>query len=172
MGTSQHNQGNRGGGNRGGNYRGGNQGGGSNNPGGEEISKHRFPLSDYKQQIDNWIKEKINRETIAFVEVAGRYLAENDMSTSQIRIAFGQLRKIQMNGFENSSTEFLMLTPKLAYAAERHKKVGVWMFYDFFKFASSKIDINNIELGKTQFKNFMQIIEGMLAFHKSYGGKD
>lgn len=159
--------------NRGGTgYGGGNNRGGGYNQERGERPKHNFPLDTYQSDIQKWITSQIDRGTISFAEEAGKFLAKNQMTTSQIRIAFGELRKIQMNGFEKEQANFLMLTPKLAYAAERHGKEGIWMFYEFFKFAASNVDISKVEDGKKHFDNLIQVVEAVLAYHKSFGGKE
>lgn len=94
----------------------------------------------------------------------------DSLTTSQIRIAFGEMRKIQSNGYDLSS--FLMLKPKLAYAVKRHDKKGLNEFYRIFVWAYDAVETNNPAEAPKQFNNFMQIMESLLAYHKFHGGKE
>ncbi|TAD85879.1 MAG: type III-A CRISPR-associated protein Csm2 [Bacteroidetes bacterium] len=94
----------------------------------------------------------------------------DSLTTSQIRIAFGEMRKIQMNGFELSN--FLMLKPKLAYAVKRHDKKGLNEFYKIFVWAYDSVNTNDTTVVGAQFDNFMKIMEALLAYHKFHGGKE
>lgn len=92
------------------------------------------------------------------------------LTTSQIRIAFGEMRKIQSNGYEMSS--FLMLKPKLAYAVKRHDKKGLNEFYKIFVWAYEAVNTRNSQEATRHFENFMQVMEALLAYHKFHGGKE
>jgi CRISPR-associated protein Csm2 len=94
----------------------------------------------------------------------------DSLTTSQIRIAFGEMRKIQSNGYKKSS--FLMLKPKLAYAVKRHDKKGLNEFYKIFVWAYDAVDTQNEQDALKHFENFMQIMEALLAYHKFHGGRE
>ena len=94
----------------------------------------------------------------------------DSLTTSQIRIAFGEMRKIQMNGY--SLSDFLMLKPKLAYAVKRHDKKGLNEFYKIFVWAYDAVDTKDISAASKHFENFMQVMESLLAYHKFHGGKE
>ena len=103
----------------------------------------------------------------------GKVVEDNkgsSLTTSQIRIAFGEMRKIQSNGYELSS--FLMLKPKLAYAVKRHDKKGLDEFYKIFVWAYDAVETNKPAEAPKQFNNFMQIMESLLAYHKFHGGRE
>lgn len=74
---------------------------------------------------ENEIREKITSVSVDFAERFGKYLASTDQSnskpltTSQLRKFFGEVKRQQMNGYEQS--KFIMLKPKLAYAVGRAK---------------------------------------------------
>ncbi len=131
-----------------------------------------FDFNPWNQKIKTWVGNEINKETISFADAFGKFIAENELTTSQIRIAFGELRKIQMNGFNQEKTSFLMLKAKLAYAVKRHNKPGLTEFYNLFSKTYDEVDTNNVVSGSKQFDNLLQIIEAVLAYHKYHGGKE
>lgn len=103
------------------------------------------------------------------------------LTNSQIRIVFGEMRRIQSglnlnnpNAQENKTliTSFLLLKPKLAYSVKRHDKPGIKLFYDFFVAAYDSVEKSNTEAFLIHFQNFMQLMEAVLAFHKFHGGKE
>lgn len=88
------------------------------------------------------------------------------MSTSQIRRFFGALKRIQAD-FDNLKGEILLLEPKLAYAVGRDQNNS--KIDEFFREISPLIrDINEDE---KKFKNFVSIVEAIVAYHKVQGGK-
>lgn len=102
------------------------------------------------------------------VEVAER-LGQNfadDLSTSQIRNVFGEVKRLQMKGFdEQAARELILLKPKLAYQAGRHRgKVE-----DLSKVLSKAID--RVGSDAQRFEHFVDFFEAILAYHKAYGGK-
>ncbi|NSW93324.1 MAG: type III-A CRISPR-associated protein Csm2 [Bacteroidales bacterium] len=88
------------------------------------------------------------------------------MTTSQIRRFFGAIKRIQAD-FNNLKGEIILLEPKLAYAVGRDKnetKIDI-----FYKELSPLIkSINEDEM---KFKNFVSIVEAIVAYHKVYGGE-
>ncbi len=148
-------------------YQGGNRG----NDRREDIA---FDFNPWNQKIKTWISSEIDKDTIVFADGFGKNLKDNGLTTSQIRIAFGELRKIQMNGFWKEKPSFLLLKAKLAYATQRHKDKGkgVEEFYKLFSLAYDHINTNDETSGSKQFGNLMQLIEAVLAYHKFHGGKE
>jgi len=124
-----------------------------------------------KQSIKKWITESIDKSTIEFANDFGRKIAPT-LTTSQIRVAFGEMRRIQMNGFKNQKTDFLLLKPKLAYAVKRHNKQGLTDFFDLFATASDNVNMTDDILGEKHFKNLMDLMEAVLAYHKYHGGRE
>lgn len=152
----------------------GNQGSGNrgNDNSGFRKENNAFNFSDWNHKIKSWVSNEIDKDTISFAHDFGKFIASNGLTTSQIRIAFGELRKIQMNGFNQEKTSFIMLKAKLAYAVKRHDKIGLTEFYNLFSKAYDAVDTMNIEAGTKQFDNLLQIIEAVLAYHKFHGGKE
>lgn len=132
-----------------------------------------FAFSKWETKIKKWVCDKIDNDTIEFADEFGRHLKENELSTSQIRIPFGEMRKIQMNGFEKETSAFLLLKAKLAYAAKRHKeKKGVEELYQLFVRLYDAVNKEDITAGTIHFKNLLNVMEAVLAYHKYHGGKE
>lgn len=130
----------------------------------------------FNQNINpQWVHKPVTQEVINWCEKFGEYLAEEvkdnngnvvvkAMTTTQLRKFFGEVKRIEMNGFNLS--EFIMLNPLLAYAAGREKEKA--KLKDFQKQMS--IAIREVKDEK-DFENFVNIFEAIVAYHKCYGGK-
>lgn len=142
-----------------------------NKPGSRPSYNKRRNIEDFTTKMDpTWIKSKIDRNGILFAEEFGAALASKGfgMTTSQIRNFFGEVKRIQMNGFEkeSSQTAFLLLQPKLAYAAKRAKN-------DYVDEFRKVMDIAHLAVGtEKEFQNFVNLLEAILAYHRAAGGKE
>ncbi len=99
-------------------------------------------------------------------EQRGQQLADQKLTTSQIRNIYGAVKKMQMKGGELDTHKLLMLKPKLAYAAKRHGG-GVNTLKDVL---TQAIDLVGDDSKK--FNRFVDFFEAILAYHKASGGKD
>lgn len=124
-----------------------------------------------KEEIQN----KVTDVTVQFAERFGKYLAVDDydsepLTTSQLRKFFGEVKRQQMIGY--NETEFTMLKPKLAYAVGRAKQNGrknkTQKIEDFFTVITDAIDkvLNSADRAKA-FKNFITAFEAIVAYHKA-----
>jgi CRISPR type III-A-associated protein Csm2 len=121
------------------------------------------------------IQEKVTDVTVQFAEKFGNYLAEKEdqaepLTTSQLRKFFGEVKRQQMTGYDD--TEFVMLKPKLAYAIGRAKQNGRKGKYqkieDFYSVMADAIDKVEASTDKPKaFKNFITAFEAIVAYHKS-----
>lgn len=119
-----------------------------------------------------WITESLDNNAIKYANDLGQYLKGNGFSTSQIRNVFGEVKRIQLNGFEENYSSFLLLQPKLAYAAIRSDKgIGARTFKDEINKAIRAVVGENSEKSVKRFNNFCQLFEAILAYHKAHGGK-
>lgn len=93
-----------------------------------------------------------------------------DVSTSQIRNAYGTVKKLEMQrDFSHKSyRELLLLKPKLAYARGRASKKET--FKKLEDALSAAIDAVDVKQPET-FKRFCNFFEAILAYHKANGGK-
>lgn len=128
--------------------------------------------------IKEIVKNGINQDAINWSQSKGKELSEDrngqdgrriydsKLTTSQLRRFFGELKRIQNLGFEEGRTDLLMLQAKLAYAVGRSRKRGnAGRIEDFTKIISEGIQAVDSE---KKFKNFLQIVEAIVAYHKYY----
>ncbi len=128
------------------------------------------------------ISEKVTAVTVRFAEGFGHYLADKYdqrgevLTTSQLRRFFGEVKRQQLNGYDE--TQFVMLKPKLAYAVGRAKALGRakrdahYKIEDFYEVLANAIDCVTKSSDKQKaFKNFIYIFEAIVAYHKAAEGK-
>lgn len=92
------------------------------------------------------------------------------LSTSQIRNFFGAVKKIESKGFDKAGErEFLLLKPKLVYAA---KKAGKTKLSELKDVLVDSIDLVTSDEGdkKEKFNRFCDLFESILCYHKASGG--
>ena len=121
------------------------------------------------------IQVKVTDATVRFAMDFGSYLAERDdvaepLTTSQLRKFFGEVKRQQMTGYDD--TEFAMLKPKLAYAVGRAKlngkKFKAQKIEDFYLVMADAIDKVLKSADKARaFKNFTTAFEAIVAYHKA-----
>jgi len=119
-----------------------------------------------------WITGGLTSEAIKYTENFGKYLRDKWLSSSQLRNVFGEMKQIQSKMKTNRDglyTRYLLLYPKLAYAAGRQRSEALSTFKEVFEKAYRTIkDENDFE---KYYQNLVDFVESTLAFHRSYGGK-
>lgn len=139
-----------------------------------------------------WIREGIDEPCVNYLENMGFYLCDKKalddrfpgfkaVTSSQLRNVFEEVRRIQIavdgaKDFSEVATDVLLLRPKIAYNAARVlSKTRDSRIDAFRKFAESALlevtkedDVDK----RTKYKRFCQLMEGIIAYHKVYGGKD
>jgi CRISPR-associated protein Csm2 len=139
----------------------------------ESSEKNEFYWkNDWK---DEWITKEIDNDTIEFAKKYAKIMADEKvgLSTNQIRNFFTEVVKIKTSGIEKNVIDFLLLKPRIAYAAKKNKSLGIELFKKIF---THSIDLvykekdNKEELSK-RFNNFHALFESILAYHKAFGGK-
>jgi len=119
-----------------------------------------------------WVTNGADAEMIQFTEEAGKYLASNGMTSSQLRNVYGEIKRIQMQGYDKERSSFFLLKPKVAYAVGRAKsgqKQGLdalLLFKQIFDKCHSAVK------DSSHFENFCKLMEALLAYHRAYGGKE
>ena len=112
------------------------------------------------------IKVKVTEATVKFAEEFGEYLGsgDNKLTTNQLRKFFGEVKRQQMIGY--NETEFVLLKPKLAYAVGRVKpsRGRAPKIKDFYEVMSKAIDLVKNE---SDFRNFIKVFEAIVAYHKA-----
>lgn len=122
---------------------------------------------------------KVTKQTVEFAELFGKYLAEGNnyaeaLTTSQLRRFFGEVKRQQMNGYDE--TDFQMLKPKLAYAvgraeksSKKDKRCKIRDFYEVMVDAIDKVEKSQDK--DKAFKNFISVFEAIVAYHKAAENK-
>ncbi len=133
---------------------------------------------------EEWIHQQpITQDVIDWAEGFGEYLTIADergpLSTGQIRKFYGEVKRIGANISGNKS-DILMLRPFLAYAVGRDKKfdpqlrrmINKTKIKDFEEEMSVALSAIREDHLISDFQNFEQIFEAIVAYHKYYGGKE
>ncbi|MCX7649408.1 MAG: type III-A CRISPR-associated protein Csm2 [Flavobacteriales bacterium] len=123
------------------------------------------PESNFKVKPE-WIEKKLDYEAIQMAEKLGKFLKEKKFTMNQIRNFFGEVKRIQMKDINKEETAFLLLKPKLAYAAHRANNEGAQVFKNVMTQAWEAV-LKNGQVQPTHFKNFVDFLEAVLAYHKA-----
>ncbi|MBP7368680.1 MAG: type III-A CRISPR-associated protein Csm2 [Paludibacteraceae bacterium] len=114
-----------------------------------------------------WITQSTDKSMVNFAEEAGKYMAKQKLTKSKIRSIYGEIKRIQINGFDKEKASFYLLRPKMAYALGRDSgNHGLKLFKLIFDKSSELVQNAN------QYENFCNLFEAILAYHKANGGKD
>jgi len=99
---------------------------------------------------------------VSLIKEWGYFLADgrDSVKTSQLRKFFGAVKKIQAD-FDNLKGEIVLLSPKLAYAVGRNQKSKIKDLYNVLSLL-----IESIGEDKKRFKNFVNVFEAIVAYHK------
>lgn len=127
------------------------------------------------------ITEKVTSKTVDFAKEFGEHLGVDDshrdgnrivvdrakLTTSQLRKFFGEVKRQQMKGY--NETDFILLKPKLAYAVGRAngKNPKIKDFYDVISNAIDCVKASSQEESEKRFKNFIKVFEAIVAYHKA-----
>lgn len=129
----------------------------------------RSIIDNIKRTFQENSLENLSAETIVkHAEELGWYLKNIGLKTTQIRKFLDGVRRLD-NTFENGKNfnkdTVILLRPKLAYTAGRHRQVQ-----PLFEVLDPAI-----KSGSSSYKNFKKLlsfIEAIVAYHKFYGGQD
>lgn len=119
-------------------------------------------IKDY--DIKSWITCEADETTVDLANKAAEYMGINEVTTSQIRNIYGEIKRIQMN-YEAERVAFLLLRPKVAYLVARNKSnkknhAGLSHFQEIFEEAAIHVTDD-----KT-YNNFCNLMEAIVAYHK------
>ena len=114
---------------------------------------------------------------VKWADQLGRSLKESNLTTSQIRALFGEVRQIEAQwsmGSESrqrAARRLILLKPKMAYRARRERGRGVQELVDVLNPALDEVTKEKDAAKQdADFKRFVEFFEAILAYHKSYGG--
>ena len=133
---------------------------------GSQYGDNRSPTR--VEPLDDEVITEGGKILVEKAEQLGKQLVQERLTTSQIRNIYGAVKKMQMKGGALDTHKLLMLKPKLAYAAKRHKEVkGV----DTLKTVLTQA-IDHVGNDQKKFNRFVDFFEAILAYHKDAGGRD
>jgi len=132
---------------------------------------------DQYDQAFNIVIENVSdyNYLVSKAEELGICLKDRNVKRSQFRRVFTHIKKIQTNVEieklpktaaipEKILKEILLLKPKMAYTAGRHKNLN-----DFYNVV---VEFVNGMKTLTEFYRFYDFVEATLAYHRYHGGKD
>lgn len=132
------------------------------------------PDSDPQQQ------EQSAKLIVSWGDKLGAILAHRDLSTSQIRAIFGEVKQIQAKlkisqlqgtvGEVKVWNRLRLLMPKMSYRAKKEKSKGVDDLAKIFENAIPLVIDGEPSERFNRFENFVNFFEAILAYHKFYGG--
>lgn len=118
----------------------------------------------------DWITNQIDSEAVKYAEELGTALKNTNFTTSQFRNFYGEIKRIQLKGIGKNISAFHLLRPKLAYSAKRANSTGASTFKREMDKAIEATQIDQPGYEK-RFKNLCDMLEAILAYHKSVGGQ-
>jgi len=130
-------------------------------------NQKQSPCKEVKEKFNgDWIKTGVDNDAIEFVENMGKCLEW--VSSSQLRNIYGEIIRIKMKDYDKEKTAFLLLKPKVAYnygrLKDKKEKNGFRTFKEeFFDLAHPLVK------DEKTFKNFVNLFEAILAYHKVHG---
>lgn len=118
-----------------------------------------------------WITDEngITEEAISWAEEQGKILRNKNMTSSQLRKFFGEMRRIQ-SSFDRHKEDIPFMKAKLAYSvakeSNKQKKEAIKQFYK-----NLEPGIEAINGNRKNFNRFVKICEALIAYHKFHGGE-
>lgn len=105
---------------------------------------------------------------VTWADQIGQALANQRLTTSQIRAIFGEVRRIEGDWKINrgrANRSLILLKPKMAYRAKKEHGRAVG---DLVSVLDPAIDL--VGGNEDNFNRFVEFLEAILAYHKAYGG--
>ncbi|MCS6815836.1 MAG: type III-A CRISPR-associated protein Csm2 [Blastocatellia bacterium] len=116
-----------------------------------------------REEVQRAIRDG-GRALVDLAERLGPQLQKGRLTTSQIRNIYGMVKRMEIRGFDPN--EFVLLKPKLAYAAARANEQGAQQLKDVLTWA-----IDEVGTDATKFARFVDFFEAILAYHQAAGGR-
>lgn len=129
-------------------------------------------MAYFENKLINWINNGLDNDAIIQATSLGHYLADDGgrnnekLTSTQIMKFLGKLKRIKIaiagkiNGFDVEKQTIKLLEPQLAYAVGKKKGSKIKELYKQIQPAFSVIDTEK------KFKNFVNLMEAVVAFHK------
>jgi CRISPR-associated protein Csm2 len=130
-----------------------------------------------------WITIKITEEGIDYLSGLGLFLCDkkfeddkfagfNGVTSAQLRNLFSEVKRIELKMEDNPDweTDVLMLRPKIAYntarTLQRTRGSRMKELREVLELALKSVK------SQDDFRRFSKFFEGIIAYHKVYGGKE
>lgn len=143
------------------------------NQNGGAPKKASITLVDVEKEFKpKWITDEIDEACMNLCDELSKNLVTVKVSSSFLRNIFGELRRIEIGGYESHKADFVLLRPKFAYACARAVNNS---HNDDLKGAIDNLrqlyDKAAREVSNAHgFRNLVNIMEAIVAFHKANGG--
>ena len=118
------------------------------------------------------LEDENAEELVRFSNEKAEQLVRDGLTTSQLRNIFGEFRKIEAfwdKDKETSKRRLQLLQPKLAYQQKREEKTA--RFCAIMTEAVKDVFTQGANIDKG-FRNCMNLMEAIVAYHKFHGGRD
>lgn len=110
-------------------------------------------------------------ELVTFAEQTADMLVRQNLTRSQIRSIFTEVRQIETQWRKSDAVRRLnMLKPKLAYQAARSPSVT--LLRDVLSDAIDQVVQAPSDKQTVRFERFVDLFEAILAYHRAKGGKN
>lgn len=131
--------------------------------------------------LRNIIIEGDAKELVIQAETIGKKLAQEKLTTNQIRAIFGTVRKIEMDWNDSAhiirqqqaQRQLILLKPKMAFRANKETNQARGL-KSLTKVLGDSIDLVMEEKAvnkQERFGRFVEFFEAILAYHSVAGGK-
>jgi CRISPR-associated protein Csm2 len=110
-------------------------------------------------------------ELVTFAQQAAEQLVKNNLTRSQIRTVFTEVRQIQAQwGKPEAVRRLNMLKPKLAYQTARSNSVEYLRLV--LSEAIDEVVQSPADKRDERFQRFVDLFEAILAYHRAKGGRN
>jgi len=124
--------------------------------------------SRYRSDLENLTSLEASK-IVEIAEVVGKALSPQGvgLKMNQLRRFLDEARQIEAEVKRGTfpADRIILLLPKLAYAAGREPKIKELM-------NMLEPAIKSASMSKENFQKFLRLIEGIIAYHRFYGGSD
>jgi CRISPR-associated protein Csm2 len=123
------------------------------------------------KEVELVMNDKSGKELVAFAHDAAKKLVAQNLSRTQIRTIFTEVRQIESRWPSPEALHRLhMLKPKLAYQAARTPTAEY--LKQVLSDAIDKVSDAKPDEQNERFQRFVALFEAILAYHRAEGGKN
>ena len=118
--------------------------------------------------------DEYGQDLVRFADQQAQILVKRNLTRSQIRNIFAEVRKIEAlwkADPQRARRRLEMLKPKLAYQAKRHQSRDRDPVSPLARILTEAIDYVKAE-DEASFRRFVELFEAILAYHRAHGGRD